>query len=51
MLAVCYADAIKDPKFVASEAQGVRNFAYYYTRKFGIDLKKFRLTETGFQQI
>jgi len=39
------------PEFVASEAQGVRNFAYYYTRKLGIDLKKFRLTDAGFQQI
>jgi hypothetical protein len=51
LLAVCYADAIKHPEFVASEAQGVRNFAYYYTRKLGIDLKKFRLTDAGFQQI
>ena len=54
LLAVCYTDALKRPESFdvsVGGAEGIRNIAYQYTRKLGIDLKKFRLTDSGFQKI
>jgi hypothetical protein len=54
LLAVCYTDALKRPESFdvsVGGAEGIRNIAYQYTRKLGVDLKKLRLTDAGFQKI
>jgi hypothetical protein len=55
LLAVCYRDALKNPDSVdvpgGGGVEGIRSFAYQNTRKLGIDFKKFRLTDSGFQKI
>jgi len=54
LLAVCYSDALKRPdSFDVSVggADGIRNIAYQYTRKLGIDLKRLQLTDSGFRKI
>lgn len=54
LLAVCYSEALKRPtSFDVSVggADGIRNIAYQYTRKLGIDLKRLQLTDSGFRKI